>query len=217
MTPMVQLMDKIAGTVLQMNGWCSVDKAQALAAMVVALRPKRIVEVGVYAGRSVVPMAMALAFNGSGEIYAIDAWDASIAKRNEVKDHADWWSKIDFDAIYNEFVSTVDKNQLSAFVKIIKGESSKVEPPTNIDILTVDGAHTDQAIEDVERFAPNVRKGGLVIMDDIGWVGGGVQRACDVLVDDLGFIKLWEYKAGDDFWGVFQKLDGSDSYKQTQW
>jgi hypothetical protein len=35
---MVQLMDKIAGTVLAMNGWCSVDKAQALAALVVGLK-----------------------------------------------------------------------------------------------------------------------------------------------------------------------------------
>lgn len=55
-------------------GWCSLEKANALVALIVALRPCVVVELGVWMGGSAIPMALALRAVGSGQLVAIDAW-----------------------------------------------------------------------------------------------------------------------------------------------
>ncbi|MBI2810794.1 MAG: class I SAM-dependent methyltransferase [Candidatus Melainabacteria bacterium] len=39
------------------------------------LKPERVVEIGVFGGKSLVPMACALRANQKGRIYGIDPWD----------------------------------------------------------------------------------------------------------------------------------------------
>ena len=57
---MTNLFLDIADVVPRLNGWCSVNKAQHLAAMVCALQPVTAVEIGVFGGKSLIPMAMAM-------------------------------------------------------------------------------------------------------------------------------------------------------------
>ena len=52
--------------------WCPLDKAKTLAAMVLALRPAVVVEIGVWRGSSLLPMALALKELGRGQIVGVD-------------------------------------------------------------------------------------------------------------------------------------------------
>ena len=61
----------------QLEGWCSEQKAFILIDLIQKIRPKKIVEIGVWGGMSFVPMACALRANGSGKIFGIDPWESS--------------------------------------------------------------------------------------------------------------------------------------------
>ena len=61
----------------QLEGWCSEQKASILVELVLKTRPEKIVEIGVFGGKSLVPMACALKENGSGKIYGIDPWSSA--------------------------------------------------------------------------------------------------------------------------------------------
>ena len=71
----IQLKRQSFAYMSQLEGWCSEDKAGILIDLIVKYKPQVIVEVGVWGGKSLVPMANALRANGSGKIYGIDPWD----------------------------------------------------------------------------------------------------------------------------------------------
>jgi len=69
------------------------------------------------------------------------------------------------------------------------------EVPLVIDILHHDANHGPQVVADVERWAPAVRVGGLLILNDLDWPGGHVRRARDRAVE-LGFIEQYPLGTG---------------------
>ncbi len=168
------------------DGWCSVQKGLALAAAVIALRPKIVVEIGTYAGRSFIPMVMALKYNGSGLAIGIDPYSPQTSSENETDANAEWWRKLDHVAIMDKFISSIERNEVQNYCKIMRQKSDDVELPHQIDILHIDGSHTEQAVRDVERFASKVRIGGLVFCDDISWAEDGVKKSLEKLIE-LGF------------------------------
>lgn len=60
------LLDEIARCLPEGGEWCTLDKAETLAAMIVAARPRLVVEIGVWEGGSLIPMLLALQHNGCG-------------------------------------------------------------------------------------------------------------------------------------------------------
>lgn len=79
---MKNLFEKIESDLaIHKDGWCTLEKAYALAAAVIMLRPSLVVEVGIWAGRSFVPMALALKQIGKGQIIGIDPWKAEESPR----------------------------------------------------------------------------------------------------------------------------------------
>lgn len=181
-----------------MDGWCSVEKANDLALAVIKLRAAVTVEVGVYGGRSVAPMALACAEQDFGVVWAIDPWDQKASAEGYDPVNANWWGNLDHEMIYQRFLAHLKANGLERFVKIIRKRSDDVEPPKVLDIFHLDGQHTDQAVKDIERFAPNIRAGGFCFVDDIQWSGGGVGRAVDKLMG-MGFVKLFDRDTGAMF------------------
>lgn len=191
----------IAEIVPQLQGWCSVEKAQALAAAIITLRPKTTVEIGVFGGRSLIPMAMTHEFISQGIVIGIDPWDPDESARGQNGANARWWSKLDHKAIYDGFVKQLDALHLHHVVAIHRRKSDDATPPDVIDLLHIDGNHSDQAVRDVERFASHVRIGGLCFADDIAWEGGGVQRAVQKL-HEIGFVQLYPLETG----AMFQRV-----------
>lgn len=195
----------------RIEGWCPLAKAFDLAVSAVVLRAKLSVEIGVYGGASLIPVAMACGALGRGRVVAIDPWNAAESKKGYVAENEAWWGQVDHEKIYQGFVGHLRRLGLEDIVTVRRSPSDEVEPPQGIDLLSVDGQHTEQAIRDVGRYAPKVRIGGMVIMDDLGWQNSGVQHvalAVDKLTK-LGFVELYRNKSGppkECEWGAYQRI-----------
>lgn len=190
------------------TGWCEIPKALELAAMVVALRPKVVVELGVWGGRSLLPMALACEAVDCGVVFAIDPWSAPASAEGYDAVNADWWSKQPHEVVYQNFVAHVHRLGLANRVAIERAKSDDAAVPEVIDGLHIDGQHSAQAVRDVQRWASHVRLGGITVMDDLEWTVDGVpcvKQAVEQLLA-LGFIELHRTKTEKGCWGFFQRI-----------
>lgn len=159
-----------------LEGWCAEDKASVLIDIILKLKPTTIVEIGVFGGKSLVPMACALQVNQGGVIYGIDPWSAE-ASMEEVhnKDNKHYWSIVDHRGIMNGLMSKIEQLNLTDHIELIESTSENAPLIYDIDILHVDGNHSDKtSFYDVNKWVPLVRKGGWIIFDDMKWHEEGV-------------------------------------------
>lgn len=192
----------------KITGWCPLEKALDLAVTVLALRPKVVVETGVWSGRSLIPMALACKHLGDGICVAIDPWSTQASVEGYSGENADWWSKQDHDGMLKHFSMHIQRLGLEGFVQVQRAKSDDAVIPDVIDIFHCDSQHTDQAIREIHRIATNVRVGGIVILDDLSWQNEGTQpiaQAVDALIS-IGFKELYRIKQNDGEWGVFQRI-----------
>ncbi len=175
--------------------WCDLEKANRLAALVVGLRPAVVIEIGVWSGGSAIPLALALKYNGAGKLIAIDPWSAKASIADEEPANVEWWGAQDHDLAWRTFTDRVARHELTEIVEIWRKRSDDVTPPRKIDLLHVDGSHTEQAVRDVARYGREVRIGGIMILDDLNWSSGAVQRAHGLALQ-LGFIELYKLGTG---------------------
>lgn len=196
---MIALFQKISEVVPTRGQWCEGDKANRLAAIVLALKPSVTVEIGVYLGGSFLPMALAHKHLGHGVVVGIDPWSNAAAEEGYEGDNRKWWGNVvDLEAIYQDFIKCVHLLGVDNVTDIRRAKSDDVEPPPIIDVLHVDGQHTEQAVRDVRRFGSKVRIGGVVVMDDTDWANGEdrpVRRAEQWLIDN-GFSMLYTLGTG---------------------
>ena len=188
---------------LQHWGWCDLHKANTLAAMVVALRPKLACEIGVFGGRSLIAIALAMKDNGAGKIIGIDPWSKEAALEG-MNDPANikWWSELDYEKVRETCLATLREFGVESQVEIIRSKSDDVDPSQWVlDLGHIDGSHEETAYRDTIRFAPSLRVGGLWIMDDIGWVSGAPKRGVEWLLAN-GFVELYPLGTG----AVFQRM-----------
>lgn len=184
------------------HGWTTREKAHTLASIVVALRPSVTVEIGVYAGRSAISMALAHRFIKHGRVIGIDPYSNEAAQEGYEGDHKKWWAEmVDLEKIFLLFNSLVHDTGVGNHLTLIRKRSDEVDDITEIDLFHNDGQHSEQAVRDVMRFASKVRVGGIAVVDDIHWPGGGVMNSVTKLWD-LGFIKLYDLDGG----AVFQRI-----------
>lgn len=201
-TENVAKMKKIAlQSMNELEGWCSKYKASVLIDLILMLKPQIIVEIGVFGGKSLIPMAYALKENGMGAVYGIDPWDS--AKSIEGMDGAnkEYWNKVDHDAILQGLKRKIKKFNLVDQIELIRRTSEDAPLLYNIDILHIDGNHSDvTSLFDVNKWVPLMNKGGLIIFDDINWAS--TKTAVKWLDDNC--IKMAEFK-GDNMWGIWIK------------
>jgi len=185
-----QIEDWINGTP-NPDGWCSAEAGKLFAACAMALRPAVCVEVGVWGGRSAIPVALALKEIGRGTLLAIDPWAASESIKGQTKEDGDWWKNQEMhDQVFERFMKTVYHFGVQNCVQVIRKKSDDVKVPEEISFLNLDGNHRDQALVDIKRFTPHVRVGGLVHLDDIGWAGDFVRKGAEWMKQN-GFISLY--------------------------
>lgn len=191
------------------SGWTSQLKAETLASLVMATRPKIVCEVGVWFGKGFFPMAMTLKHLGSGTAHAIDPWYAgcSIAGQTDPKNIA-WWSHQDYhEQAYDFFKKKVVELGLQNIVTINRMDSQEFDVPDGIGVASIDGNHSEQSIKDVFRYCPKIIPGGYVILDDLNWEGR-TDHAGKVLVRELPFRELYivDDPENKNQWGVYQRL-----------
>lgn len=182
------------------HGWCSMEKAGHLAATIFALRPSVVVEIGVWGGRSLLPMAMALKATGQGQMIGIDPWEPAESVKGQEGEHLAWWRSVDHELVHGYFMEHLRSLKLDN-VLIHRLRSDDVEPPESIGVLHIDGNHGEQMIRDVYRFASRVQPGGFCFCDDLGWEGGAGAVAVDSLAG-MGFVRRYDCDTG----AMFQRV-----------
>lgn len=186
----------------QLEGWCSKFKASVLVDLVLMLKPDTVVEIGVFGGKSLVPMGIACKANQRGVVYGIDPWATASSTEGMDGENLNWWGSIDHEAIYQGLVKKVKAFKLNDRISLLRSTSEDAGPLGTIDILHVDGNHSEKAaLFDVLKWVPYVRSGGAIIMDDLNWEGP--QKAIEYL--DQFCTKLVEFNDSGSNWGVWIK------------
>jgi len=201
------VMAEVARVLKEGGDWCDIVKAQALTALVIGFRPRKICEIGVWMGGSMIPMLLGLAAlevvehllekDTPRRATAIDAWSIDESCLGQASDDQAWWHAQSHLQAKEAFLARLAKHRLTAMCDVIHQPSDSVDPPGHgIELLHIDGNHGEQAIRDVERFATRVDLGGILVMDDLAWSGGHVTRARDRAMD-LGFRRLYPLGTGE--------------------
>lgn len=171
---MTELNPRTIAYLLSLNGWCPEDKMQRLYKLVMDTKPDVIVELGVWAGRSLFPMALALKEIGKGKAYGYDAWSNKVATEGTNNPADDeWWAKVDMEYILNCFKNSITFLWLEEW---ILWEQSKTDEAVTgfidngIDIIHQDSAHNVETITlELELWVPKLKSGGYLIVDDTDW------------------------------------------------
>jgi predicted O-methyltransferase YrrM len=131
-------------------------------------------EVGVY-GCSLVFLSKACLKRGITRIYGIDLFTGT----------AGWNQTFD---TYEEAVARMRKYRLSDTVKLVRTDSQAYSWNEKIDVLHLDADHEYEAVRrDIEKYAPLVSEGGIIVFDDYDSSHPGVVRAVHELVGDNQF------------------------------
>lgn len=208
-TSWVQFQKKTLKMQEKVDGWCGKEKAKKLMNLIYKTKPKVCVEIGVFGGSSVFPMAKTLSFLQNGKIYAIDPWSTEECLKGYKKDNPNygWWEKVNLNKIFNSFEKLIDKHNLSNFCVIMRMNSEKAKDyfeNESIDILHIDGNHTEEcALYDVKTFFPKVKKGGYIWFDDANWES--TQKAVEFLKDNCHFYPKGSIKSSGQECFLFQK------------
>ena len=187
-----------------LEGWCSIDKSKKMADWIVNHKPNKCVEIGVFAGRSLIAIALALKHNQYGKIDGIDPWSAPAAlegKNNIENDQ--WWGKIDFEHFYFYTINKVKEYGLTNQTAIIKAKSIdavKNYEDCSLDLVHIDGNHSEEtSVLDVNLWAPKVKNGGIIIFDDTDWET--TKKAQNKIIE-LGFVLEGDYVT----WRIYKKI-----------
>jgi hypothetical protein len=150
------------------EGWCSRQKAIKMMEYIDE-STKLCVELGVWGGRSLLPIAMKC----HGDVYGIDAWNvsASLEGKNDVSND-EWWSKINYNKMYN-YTHTLMNTYNCDNVKLLRMKSSeavRLFDDTSIDFLHQDSNHSEEtSCLEVELYHNKVKPGGIWVFDDTNW------------------------------------------------
>ena len=189
-----QLKHRICTSLPLIDGWCSQEKALNFIDLVLEVKPQVCVEIGVFGGSSVFPVASTLKFLKQGVLFGIDPWSQAENVRhfNPLEDKANslWWSKVNFDAIHASYLTMLKKNGLEDYCITLKMTSEKAAAKIeHIDILYIDGGHSEEAFTtDVALYLPKVRPGGYIWMNDSLWEQ--TQIAIESLLQECDVVKL---------------------------
>jgi hypothetical protein len=193
-TNVEELKEHVCDVLPTLYGWCSKEKALNFIDLVLEVQPKTCVEIGVFGGSSILPVASALKFLSQGVIIGIDPWDKLECIKYfdpiEDKAHLDWWGKVNLDHIYISYLNMLKRYKLLDYCITMKTTSEKaISEIDSIDILYIDGNHSEiVSTHDVRLYFPKVVSGGYIWLDDSLWPG--TQQAKDLLLESCEVIKL---------------------------
>lgn len=172
-------------------GWCTVQKAMNLACLIGAKRPELSLEIGIFAGRSLIPMALAHQSLGKGKVVGVDPWDAAESIKHQSDPNVKWWSNQQRHQEAEAYCRLcVHQNGLGEFVEIVKSTSEAYPVPMAIGVLHIDGNHSEQAVREVSKFGPAVEQGGYLVLDDLDWDTEGPLHALK-RAKTMGFTELY--------------------------
>lgn len=167
-----ELKRKILAT-QRLHGWCMLDKAEHLALLVQDSTPAKIVEIGVYGGRSLIPMALAAQTYG-GSVYGIDPWkNEACLEGTQDPANAKWWGDLDLEMIYQHAKEAINAFGVADVVRLMRMTDTEALGhfgDEEIGVLHVDGNHSAEVSQRyIKEWGPKIEPGGYLIMDDTDW------------------------------------------------
>lgn len=187
----------------KLPGWCTPEKGKRMSAL--ARDAHLCVELGVFGARSLISIALALRESryDMARVDGIDPYTpaASLEGAN-APENDEWWSKLDYEAIAREAQTALYRLGLVPYAQLIRMRSCDVVDfyaDGTLDLLHQDANHSEEtSCEEVARWAPKIRPGGIWIADDTDWKS--TQKAQRELVA-LGFVELEDHVT----WKVYQR------------
>lgn len=182
-----------------MHGWCSNEKAQKLMDICLLPNTKKVLEIGLFAGKSFFPMVAALKYSGKKDVeaFGVDPWDkwACVDGKNDPESD-EWWSKLDLDSIHEYFwkkAREFDVMQIEEpIMRVFRTTSSgfhkthgELFPQKTFDLIHIDGNHSEErSVEDISLWLPKLANGGYLVFDDVDWATTG--KAYAALQSEFG-------------------------------
>ena len=169
------LLEKI---IWDFGGGCTFEKACIMADLVCTYNLKTTVEIGVYRGRSLLPMALAHKLSTHGTAYGIDPYKLEEALQNDTpfkEDIEKFCLALDFDLLYQDVLDLIESYNVVDNCILLRKTSKEainyfIENDIYFDLLHIDGNHdTDKVMLDVDLYLPRIRPGGFIVMDDFNW------------------------------------------------
>jgi predicted O-methyltransferase YrrM len=159
------------------GGGSSKRKQRVLASLIVSRNYQRSVEIGVFAGSSLYPQAVAMQKTG-GLALGIDPWSAGEAEQKDNLERIvpelgeNWAATFDWDGLYREVAQRLEGYGLAKHCRLLRMPSNRasdqVEGP--LDLVHIDGNHDYvRCADDLARWLPKLRAGGVLVLDDTSW------------------------------------------------
>lgn len=173
-----------------MEGWCTPEKAVLLANLIEERKPKVVVESGIFGGRSLIAMGLALRLVGSGTVTGIDPWSLDAALEGNVgKENAEWWQKnVDLEKIYVGFVQEILARGLTPQCRWIRSKSdvvSRMFDNGSVHFFHQDSNHSEEvSCLEVKSWHKKMAPNSIWVLDDSDWL---TQAKAIELIKQAGF------------------------------
>jgi len=206
LTRIDEVLAQISEIVPKLEGWCTVEKAVRIARLIFQNQLRNCVELGVFAGRSMIPIALTVNHcYPKGRLHAIDPWkkQAALEGTNDPAND-EWWAKLDYEHWYQYTCDKIVKYGVGSVVQVMRMTSQEAVDlftDGSLDFLHQDANHSEEtSTAEVKRWSSKVRSGGYWIFDDTNWAT--TKKAQKMLVSDYGFKEISDHET----WKIYKKL-----------
>lgn len=141
--------------------------------LVAALKPRVLVELGTDRGESYFAFCQSVAENETGtRCFAVDTWQGD--------EHSGAYDETTFAEVSAH--NRAHYSEFSTLLRLRFEEALAQFAPESIDVLHLDGLHTEAAVRaDLAAWLPKLKPGGILLMHDVA-----------VRARDFGVWKVWE-------------------------
>ena len=171
------------------EGWCTEEKALKMIEYIND-DTKLCVELGVFGGKSLLPIAMKC----KGKVIGIDAWnkDSSLSGENDIENN-NWWATIDYEYMYTYTLNLMKKYNCNNVELYRTNSSDAIQYFENesIDFLHQDSNHSELiSCNEVNLYYNKVKKNGIWVFDDVNWET--TKKAQELLVN-YGYTEIYNH------------------------
>jgi predicted O-methyltransferase YrrM len=189
---------------LGLDGWCTPEKALKLVEVMQSYSPKVCVELGVFAGRSLLPIAVAAGKDAT--VIGVDSWSAPVSlEGSNDKANDEWWAKIDYDHFFKYTRDLLNKHDCR-HVELWRESSLAVAHKfqyNSIDLLHQDSNHSEEiTCAEVSLYWNRVSPGGIWVFDDTNWP---TTQKAQALLESKGYLCI--HDSGS--WKVYRRANVS--------
>jgi predicted O-methyltransferase YrrM len=196
----------------KIEGWNSDHKADSLISLVLWTKPKRILEVGVFGGKSLCVFGLSLQYLGQGHITGIDSWTTSaVVDSHETAEEKQWWAGHGegpgsvLEQRRLEAIRWVKTFGLDPYCTIRQADAHQVSSEyenESFDIIHLDADKSHiGSLREIHTWLPKLRIGGYLVYDDCDWL---TRRAAYMEARER-CRELYEHRAPGDGFAVLKR------------